>query len=207
MGNRFLYTGREWIAEAGLYDYRNRVYSAQLGRFLQADPIRFAGGDVNIYRYCNNNGVNYIDPYGEALIAGAAIGAGVEIAMQMATGMAHGQTFTESFTNVNIGRVAVSAALGASGLGLGKMIATANKARIARRASRFVRDSAGFIRPDVAAEALTNGLIREAITDGATSAAAMGAATAMKSYLSGKETNNESSLGAHDTETSVKRCK
>jgi RHS repeat-associated protein len=63
-GNRFLYTGREWIAEAGLYDYRSRVYSAQLGRFLQSDPIRFAGGDVNIYRYCGNNGVNWTDPTG-----------------------------------------------------------------------------------------------------------------------------------------------
>jgi RHS repeat-associated protein len=56
LGNRFLYTGREWIAEAGLYDYRNRVYSAELGRFLQADPIRFAGGDINMHRHCNNNG-------------------------------------------------------------------------------------------------------------------------------------------------------
>jgi len=54
-GNRFLYTGREWIAELGLYDCRNRVYSAELGRFLQTDPIRFAGGDVNIYRYVGNH--------------------------------------------------------------------------------------------------------------------------------------------------------
>jgi RHS repeat-associated protein len=64
VGNRFLYTGREWIAEAELYDYRNRVYSAELGRFLQADPIRFAGGDLNIYRYVGNNGVNCSDPLG-----------------------------------------------------------------------------------------------------------------------------------------------
>jgi RHS repeat-associated protein len=39
--NRFLYTGREFLKEANLYDYRNRVYSAELGRFLQTDPIRF----------------------------------------------------------------------------------------------------------------------------------------------------------------------
>ena len=64
MGNRFLYTGREWIAEAGLYDYRNRVYSAQLGRFLQADPILFDGEDINIYRYVGNNAVNWIDSDG-----------------------------------------------------------------------------------------------------------------------------------------------
>lgn len=67
-GNRFLYTGREWIAEAGLYDYRNRVYSASLGRFLQTDPIRFAAGDVNIYRYVGNMAVSLRDPQGLATV-------------------------------------------------------------------------------------------------------------------------------------------
>jgi RHS repeat-associated protein len=62
--NRFLYTGREFLKEANLYDYRNRVYSAELGRFLQTDPIRFEAGDGNLYRYVGNNGVNLIDPLG-----------------------------------------------------------------------------------------------------------------------------------------------
>jgi RHS repeat-associated protein len=63
-GNRFLFTGREYLAEVNLYDYRNRVYSADLGRFLQTDPLRFSAGDVNIYRYCENNPINGIDPFG-----------------------------------------------------------------------------------------------------------------------------------------------
>ena len=62
--NRFLFTGREWLSEIGLYDYRNRVYSAELGRFLQTDPIRFAAGDVNLYRYVANNPINLWDPLG-----------------------------------------------------------------------------------------------------------------------------------------------
>ncbi len=62
--NRFLFTGREWLSQAGIYDYRNRVYSASLGRFLQADPIRFSAGDVNLYRYCGNGPVNLSDPLG-----------------------------------------------------------------------------------------------------------------------------------------------
>jgi RHS repeat-associated protein len=62
--NRFLFTGREWLGQAGIYDYRNRVYSASLGRFLQADPIRFSAGDVNLYRYCGNGPVNWKDPLG-----------------------------------------------------------------------------------------------------------------------------------------------
>jgi len=63
-GNRFLFTGREWLSQVGLYDYRNRVYSAQIGRFLQTDPIRFSAGDVNLYRYVSNNPVNLWDPWG-----------------------------------------------------------------------------------------------------------------------------------------------
>jgi RHS repeat-associated protein len=64
-GNRFLFTGREWLKESGIYDYRNRVYSPALGRFLQTDPIRFQAGDVNIYRYVSNNPVNLVDPDGQ----------------------------------------------------------------------------------------------------------------------------------------------
>lgn len=63
-GNRFLFTGREWLADLGIYDYRNRMYSPQLGRFLQTDPIGFDAADVNLYRYVGNNPINHIDPLG-----------------------------------------------------------------------------------------------------------------------------------------------
>jgi RHS repeat-associated protein len=66
--NRFLYTGREFLKEANLDDYRNRVYSPDLGRFLQTDPIRFDAGDVNLYRYVGNNPVRYVDPLGNNII-------------------------------------------------------------------------------------------------------------------------------------------
>ena len=62
--NRFLFTGREWLADVSLYDYRNRVYSALLGRFLQTDPIRFEAGDANVYRYCANQPGMLTDPEG-----------------------------------------------------------------------------------------------------------------------------------------------
>jgi RHS repeat-associated protein len=64
VGNRFLYTGREYLAEIGLYDYRNRFYSPSLGRFLQTDPIGFSAGDVNLYRYIWTDPVNGQDPMG-----------------------------------------------------------------------------------------------------------------------------------------------
>ena len=64
IGNRWMFRGREWLQEAGLYDFRNRVYSVELGRFLQIDRIRFKGGDINIYRYCFNRYARGSDPLG-----------------------------------------------------------------------------------------------------------------------------------------------
>jgi RHS repeat-associated protein len=39
--NVTLYTGRELDSETGLYYYRNRYYSAELGRFVSRDPIGY----------------------------------------------------------------------------------------------------------------------------------------------------------------------
>src|SRR5204863_5229044 len=65
-GNRFLFTGREWLSDLKLYDYRNRMYQPELGRFLQPDPKEFGAGDYNLYRYCHNDPVDKTDPTGEA---------------------------------------------------------------------------------------------------------------------------------------------
>jgi RHS repeat-associated protein len=63
-GNRFLFTGREWLSELRIYDYRARQYQPELGRFLQPDPRQFEAGDFNLYRYCHNDPVNKSDPTG-----------------------------------------------------------------------------------------------------------------------------------------------
>ena len=65
-GNRFMFQGREWIKELGIYDYRNRMYHPGLGRFLQPDPIGFAAGDANLFRYCGDDPINQVDPFGLA---------------------------------------------------------------------------------------------------------------------------------------------
>jgi RHS repeat-associated protein len=41
--NRFLFTGREYLSELKLYDYRARLYQPELGRFMQARPERVFG--------------------------------------------------------------------------------------------------------------------------------------------------------------------
>lgn len=61
---RHLFTGQQWYGEIGLYDLRNRFYSSDIGRFVQADPSGFNGTATNLYRYCENNPPNSIDPLG-----------------------------------------------------------------------------------------------------------------------------------------------
>jgi RHS repeat-associated protein len=64
--HRFLFQGREYIDEAGVYDYRNRFYHPGLGRFIQKDPTGFDAGDMNLFRYCGDDPIDYSDPMGLA---------------------------------------------------------------------------------------------------------------------------------------------
>src|SRR5262249_6041282 len=65
-GDRFLYTGREYEAELGLYYYRARFYDPSSGRFLSQDPLGLESGSANLYRYAENSPLDYTDPSGLA---------------------------------------------------------------------------------------------------------------------------------------------
>lgn len=58
-----MFIGRQFDAESGLYFYRNRYYDAKVGRFTTRDPLGHVGRH-NLYIYCSNNPVNFIDPWG-----------------------------------------------------------------------------------------------------------------------------------------------
>ncbi|MBI3011452.1 MAG: hypothetical protein HYY58_03035 [Candidatus Omnitrophica bacterium] len=100
-GNPFLFTGREYDCESGLYYYRSRYYDSRTGRFLQEDPVLPRGefseedyisdeeavekeADVSPllrnpqnfarYTYVNNNPTLLMDPHGESgVLARAAV--------------------------------------------------------------------------------------------------------------------------------------
>jgi RHS repeat-associated protein len=61
---RYGYTARELDAESGLQYNRTRYLDSFNGRFISEDPINFAGGDANLYRYVGNSPVTRIDPSG-----------------------------------------------------------------------------------------------------------------------------------------------
>jgi RHS repeat-associated protein len=89
---RFRYTGQEWDADAGLYYYNARWYDPHTGQFLSQDPLGFAAGDPNLYRYVGNNVTNWTDPSGQiwGLVAGAFVGA-MNTAVYVGTSLYHGQ--------------------------------------------------------------------------------------------------------------------
>lgn len=60
---RMQYTGQLWLPDFGGYHYKARMYQPGLGRFLQTDPIGYAGG-ANLYAYVGADPVNLVDPLG-----------------------------------------------------------------------------------------------------------------------------------------------
>ncbi len=57
------YTGQRFDSETGLYYSKSRYYAPTLGRFLQPDPIGYAGG-LHLYAYTGNSPVTLSDPLG-----------------------------------------------------------------------------------------------------------------------------------------------
>nr|MDA3934219.1 RHS repeat-associated core domain-containing protein [Gammaproteobacteria bacterium] len=106
----FGFAGGLYDPDTGLVRFGARDYDPETGRWTAKDPIKFAGGDPNLYGYVLNDPVNLVDPLGLFCLSestiniiaagaggatagafsgglggalfGAAIGAGIEFASQ-----------------------------------------------------------------------------------------------------------------------------
>ncbi|MDX2227876.1 MAG: RHS repeat-associated core domain-containing protein [Verrucomicrobiae bacterium] len=59
----FQFSSKEFSEVTGLNYYGLRFYNPQTGRWLSRDPIAESGG-INLYGYCLNDPVNFVDPWG-----------------------------------------------------------------------------------------------------------------------------------------------
>ena len=64
IGNRFLFTGREYNSQFGFYSIEPERIILGLGRFMSEDPKGFDAGDYNFYRYCANDPWDQTDAMG-----------------------------------------------------------------------------------------------------------------------------------------------
>lgn len=112
----FGFAGGLYDSDTGLTRFGARDYNPATGRWLSKDPIGFRGGDSNLYRYVNNNPVNFIDPTGNFVCGGLCLlGAGTLV----------GAAFGAAINNANgkdpvAGAITggLTAAAGISGAGL-----------------------------------------------------------------------------------------
>ena len=74
-GSRFRYGGQIMLPEAQLYHARAWAYDPSTGRFLQTDPIGYAGG-ADLYAYADEDPVDRIDPGGRSSGLGGWVSGG-----------------------------------------------------------------------------------------------------------------------------------
>ncbi|WP_162668091.1 polymorphic toxin-type HINT domain-containing protein [Gemmata massiliana] len=60
----YLWQGLRRDTVTGIYHARNRDVSPTLGRPLQSDPLGYAAGDANLYRWEGNSPITHVDPTG-----------------------------------------------------------------------------------------------------------------------------------------------
>lgn len=69
--NPFIFTGREYDVDLGMYYYRARWYDPEIGRFLTPDPAWSPlrpPPDLNTYVYARNAPTRFTDPLGRQLV-------------------------------------------------------------------------------------------------------------------------------------------
>ena len=142
----FGFAGGLFDTDTGLVRFGARDYDARTGRWTSKDPIRFGGGDSNLFGYVLGDPVNFIDPTGEfaQFVLGALFGAGADLLYQMVVD-------GKSFGCVDFGQVAIAGAMGTVGAGgidkllkLKKVSAfSINEKQLGKKLGKHVQDFGG----------------------------------------------------------------
>lgn len=159
--NPFKYAGYQYDKETYFYYLKSRYYSPFLGRFLTRDNVSRIDED-NLYKYCGNNPISRIDPFGQlwfvvAAGIGGLIGTGIELYGQLKSG--------KSLKSLDLKRLlvafvsgAASGALAATGIGvIGTIAANAGIAASASIVNDVVLDNNRNIKT-IAGNALVSGV-------------------------------------------------
>lgn len=121
----FLFKGYYYDYDLKLYYLLSRYYDPETGRFISPDSIDYfkpvTVGGTNLYSYCNNNPVMFVDPTGHlavfisillaGIIGSAAISGGINIVTQL---IDNGGDYVSLDWGQILNRVIVGAALGAA---------------------------------------------------------------------------------------------
>ena len=87
--NSFRYRGYYYDTAVMLYYLKTRYYDPETGRFISPDSINYLApqsiNGLNLYAYCLNNPVMYVDPTGESFILAMIIGGAIAGAIIGAT--------------------------------------------------------------------------------------------------------------------------
>lgn len=124
--NPFRYRGYYFDSETGWYYLNSRYYSPAMGRFISPDELSILDetksqiNGLNLYMYCGDNPVMNVDPSGKFIVSLTALFIGaIAGAVVSATVNAVSQGIQNGWSNINVGEVLFSAAIGAIGSAIG----------------------------------------------------------------------------------------
>ena len=118
--NPFRYRGYYYDSDLGLYYLQSRYYDPQTGRFINADDVSYLDPEtihgLNLYAYCLNNPVMYVDPSGKLAATTFII---ITLALTTVAGMVIGglKAYNNAVDSGKTGRDLVKSILGGMLLG------------------------------------------------------------------------------------------
>lgn len=155
--NPFTYRGYYYDSDLELYYLQTRYYDSTTGRFINADGVGYLGenkdiNSYNIYAYCSNNPIMFVDPTGHgiiltllgAFVLGGVISGGIDAGMQLyENGGDWSEVKWSSVVNSFVVGGAVSASTLAGAYYLGPIIAGTGTVSASSAATAFAA-SVGF---------------------------------------------------------------